>query len=193
MNQFYSLRIESRYHIYITYSLFFTCLDSQATTLHTQSTAQPLHANAPRAPCRHIPSTKDLSLLREYNKKYLGLPNYDPHRAMLGEKFYKSYLSLATVGNDIITDCAPGTNPRASIPTPHQLMTRGFGTPSLSHSFHQEPTFKTTYVVVVKSGFFTPSDIVALHDTLPLLSHILSACTHLRTYNFLWLSAYNPD
>ena len=110
---------------------------------------------------------------------------------MLGENFYNSYRSLAAVGNDISS--APGTNPRASIPTPHQLRTRGFGNPSLSHTFHQEPTFETTYVVVVKSGFFTPSDIVALHDTHPLLSHLLSACTNLRTYNFLWLSEYNPD
>ncbi len=188
MNQFYMLTIESCYHIYITYSLFVTCPDRKETTLHTQSTAQPLHANAPRAPCRHIPSTTDISLLREYNKKYLGLPNYDPHRAMLSEKFYKSYLSLATIGNDISTDCASGTNPRASIPTPHQLKTRGFGNPSPSHTFHQEPTFEMTYVVVVKSGFFIPSDIVALHDTNPLLSHVLSVCTHLRTYNFFWLS-----
>ncbi len=50
-----------------------------------------------------------------------------------------------------------------------------------------------TYVVVIKSGFFTPSDIIALHNTHPLLSHLLSACTHLRTYDFLWLSEYNPD
>ncbi len=110
---------------------------------------------------------------------------------MLSENFYNSYRSLAAVGNDISS--APGTNPCASIPTPHQLRTRGFGNPSLSHTFHQEPTFETTYVVVVKSGFFTPSDIVALHDTHPLLSHLLSACTNLRTYNFLWLSEYNPD
>ena len=71
-------------------------------------------------------------------------------------------------------------------------MRKGFGTPSLSHSFHQEPTFETMYVVVLKSGFFVPSNILVLHDTHPLLSHILSACAHLRTYNFLWLSEYNP-
>ena len=72
-------------------------------------------------------------------------------------------------------------------------MTWGFGTPSPLHTFHQESTFETAYVIIVKSGFFTPSDIIALHDTQPLLLHILSACTHLRTYNFLWLSEYNPN
>ncbi len=70
-------------------------------------------------------------------------------------------------------------------------MTWGFGTPSLSHSFHQEPTFKTTYIVTLKAGFCTPSDIIALHNTHPLLLHLISACVHLRTYNFLWLSEYN--
>ncbi len=79
-----------------------------------------------------------------------------------------------------------------SIPTPHQLMTWGFGTPSLSHSFHQEPTFEMTYVITLKSGFFTPSNIITLHNAHPLLSHLLSACARLHTYDFLWLSEYNP-
>ena len=72
-------------------------------------------------------------------------------------------------------------------------MTWGFGTPSLSHLFHQEPTFETTYVVILKSGFFMPSNIITLHDNHSLLLHLLSICTHLRTYDFLWLSEYNPD
>ncbi len=84
-----------------------------------------MHAHAPHVPCRCIPSTNNISLLREYNKKYLGLPDYDPHQVMLGETFYKSHLSLATIGNDISTDYAHGTKLRASIPTTHQLMTRG--------------------------------------------------------------------
>ncbi len=58
----------------------------------------------PHAPCWCIPSTNDISLLREYNTKYLSLPDYNPHRATLGEEFYSSYLSLATVGNDISTE-----------------------------------------------------------------------------------------
>ena len=144
------------------------------------------------APRRRIPSTNDISLLREYNTKYLGLPDYDPRWATLGEEFYSSYLSLATVGNDISTDSALGKKPCAPRPTPLQLMTKGFGIPSLSHSFHQEPTFETTYVVVLKSGFFTPDNILTLHETHPLLSHTLSACVRLCTYDFLWLSEYNP-
>ena len=123
------------------------------------------------APRRCIPSTNDISLLREYNTKYLGLPDYDPHRAALGEEFYSSYLSLATIGNDISIDNAHGKKPRASIPTPHQLMTRGFGTPSPSHTFHQEPTFKTTYAV--------PSRQASLH--LMTYSHCTThiPCSHI--------------
>ena len=145
----------------------------------------------PHTPHRCIPSTNDISLLREYNTKYLGLPDYDPHRAVLSEEFYSSYLSLATVSNDISTDSAPGKKPCTPKPTPLQLMTKGFGIPSLSHSFHQEPTFETTYVVILKLGFFMPGNILALHNTHPLLSQTLSACVCLCTYNFLWLSEYN--
>jgi len=143
------------------------------------------------APRRRIPSTNDISLIQEYNTKYLGLPDYDPHWAALGEEFYLSYLSLTTISNDISNDRA-SSRPCPPKPTPLQLMTKGFGNPSLSHSFHQEPTFEMTYVVVLKSGFFTPGDILTLHDTHPLLSHTLSACVRLRTYDFLWLSEYNP-
>ena len=160
----------------------------------TTSAISPLikqHAS-PRTPRRGIPSTNDISILREYNTKYLGTPDYDPHRAALGEAFYSSYLSLATVGNDISNDNAHHNTLRALIPKPHQLIKRGFGPPSLSHSFDQEPTFETTYVIVLKAGFFTPSDIVTLHDTHPLLAHLLSSCVHLRTYDFRWLSEYNP-
>ena len=148
--------------------------------------------SSPHTSRRSIPSTNDISLLREYNTKYLGLPDYDPHRAALGEEFYSSYLSLATVGNDISMDNAHHNPHHAQIPTPHQLMKKGFGTSSLSHLFHQEPTFETTYVIVLKAGYFTPSDILTLNDMHPLLAHILSSCVRLHTYDFLWLSEYNP-
>ena len=143
------------------------------------------------APRRRIPLTNDISLLREYNTKYLRLPDYDPHQATLGEEFYSSYLLLATVGKEISNDRASG-RPCTPKPAPLQLMTKGFGIPSLSHLFHQEPTFKTTHVAILKSGFLTPDNILTLHDTHPLLSHRLSACVRLRTYDFLWLSEYNP-
>ena len=48
-------------------------------------------------------------------------------------------------------------------------------------------------MLILKAGFFEPSDILALHGSHPLLSHLLCACVHLRNYDFLWLASYNTD
>ena len=53
-----------------------------------------------------ISSPQDMGLLREFNKKYLGHPDYDPKAASLGKTFYDNYLSLSTVGIDIHTNDA---------------------------------------------------------------------------------------
>ena len=53
--------------------------------------------------------------------------------------------------------------------------------------------FKTAYVLILKLGFFEPTDILALHDCHPLLLHLICACVHLRHHNFLWLAEYNMD
>ena len=41
------------------------------------------------APMHHM------ELLREFNKKYLGHPDYDPKAASLGRTFYDNYLLLS--------------------------------------------------------------------------------------------------
>jgi hypothetical protein len=46
-------------------------------------------------------------------------------------------------------------------------------------------------VLVLKLGFFEPTDIMALHQCHLLLSHLLCACIHLHNYNFIWLAQYN--
>ena len=66
-----------------------------------------------------------------------------------------------------------------------------FGFPSLAHFFLQEPTFKLTYVVILKVEFFSLGDILTFHDTNLLLSHLLSVCINLSNYNFLWLAQYH--
>ena len=42
-----------------------------------------------------------MDLLREFNKKYLGQPDYDPAAASLGKSFYNEYLSLSAVSYEI--------------------------------------------------------------------------------------------
>ena len=43
---------------------------------------------------------------------------------------------------------------------------------------------------MLKVGFFSPSEIIMLHQTHLLLLHLLSLCVHLYDYDFLWLSEY---
>jgi hypothetical protein len=129
-----------------------------------------------------------MDLLREFNKKYLGQSDYDPTAASLGKSFYDKYLSLSAVGNDIRPTTA---SPRP--PSPRDLLRSSFGKTSANHSFVQEACFETSFVIVLKSGFFEPADILALHRCHPLLSHLLCACVHLHRYDFLWLARYNLD
>jgi hypothetical protein len=129
-----------------------------------------------------------MHLLRDFNKKYLGHVDYDPNAASLGKSFYDNYLSLAAVGNDTTHNGKLPPRP----PSPHDPSRSLFGRPSKNHSFLQDACFETSYVIVLKAGFFEPADILALHECHPLLSHMLCACVHLRNYDFLWLWQYNP-
>jgi hypothetical protein len=116
-----------------------------------------------------------MDLLREFNKKYLGQSDYDPAAASLGKLFYNKYLSLSDVGNDIRPTTA---SPRP--PSPRALLRSAFCRPSASHSFVQEARFETSFVIILKSGFFEPAEILALHRCHPLLLHLLCACVHLH-------------
>jgi len=128
-----------------------------------------------------------MRLLRDFNKKYLGHEDYDPNATLFGKSFFDNYLSLAAVGND--TSNNDDTPPWP--PSPCDLSRSLFGRPSKNHSFLQDTCFKTSYVLVLKAGFFEPADILALHECHLLLSHLLRTCVHLRNYDFLWLRQYN--
>jgi len=128
-----------------------------------------------------------MRLLREYNKKYLGYAKYDPLTASLGESFYARYLSLSAVGNDARANDVPST----TRPMPRTLLRSTFGRPSPNHSFHQQACFETAFVAILKLGFFEPTNVLALHDCHPLLSHLISTCVHLRHHDFSWLAEYD--
>jgi hypothetical protein len=91
-----------------------------------------------------------MELLWEFNKKYLGHSDYDPKAAFLGKLLYDNYLSLSAISNDICTNDAPSPQP----PLLCEILCLSFGRPSANHSFYQEARFKTTYVLIIKSGFF---------------------------------------
>jgi hypothetical protein len=130
-----------------------------------------------------------MDLLREFNKKYLGQLDYDPTTVSLGNSLYNAYLSLSAVGNDIRPNATLLPRP----PSPCNPFRSSFGKPSASHSFVQNAWFETSYVLVLKLGFFKPADILALYRCQPLLSHLLCTCVHLRHYDFLWIAQYNLD
>ena len=78
---------------------------------------------APDVPCQRIPSINDISLLREYNAKYLGFMDYNGHQVALGKAFFAPYLSLAPTHNDISICRTHGRAPCEAPPTPNALMT----------------------------------------------------------------------
>ena len=53
------------------------------------------------------------------------------------------------------------------------LLSHSFGALSLPHSLNQEPIFKTAQIVILNAGLYSPSDILMLYETHPLLSHLL--------------------
>jgi hypothetical protein len=128
-----------------------------------------------------------MDLFLELNIKYLGQSDYDSTAASLGKSFYDDYLLLSAIGNDIHTNATSSAWP----PSPRDLLRSSFGKPSASHSFVQDACFKTSYVLILKSGFFEPADILALHGCHPLLLHLLCTCAHLCHHDFLCLAQYN--
>jgi len=70
---------------------------------------------------------------------------------------------------------------------------KSFYDPSTNHSFHQDTCFETTYMLILKSGFFEPFDVLVLHRCHLFLLHLLCACVHLCNCNFLWVAEYNMD
>jgi hypothetical protein len=90
-----------------------------------------------------------MHLLWEFNKKYLGQSDYDPTAASLGKSFYDAYLSISSIGNDIRPNATLSPRPLS----PRDLLCSSFGKPSTSHSFVQGACFKTSYVLILKSGF----------------------------------------
>jgi hypothetical protein len=97
-----------------------------------------------------------MDLLWEFNKKYLSQLDYDPAAASLGKSFYDKYLSLSAISNDIHPNATSSPQP----PSPRDLLHSSFGKPSASHSFVQDACFKTSYMLILKLGFFEPTDIL---------------------------------
>jgi len=49
----------------------------------------------------HIPSSANMEHLHQYNRKYLGIQDYNQHSAQLGENFYNKLCSITPIGKCI--------------------------------------------------------------------------------------------
>ena len=157
------------------------------------------HATASGAPPPAITSTRDLTYLREYNKKFLGDEHFDARAAALGESFFVS-LSCPTVSNDAMvlggplykTHCGD-TSWRRTLPTPQALRTSGFGKPDLLHSFLVQPCLETSLYPILRSGYLGITSLISLCSMHTLILHLASAIVHTRFYDFRWLRNYDVE
>jgi hypothetical protein len=122
----------------------------------------------------------------EFNKKYLGLSDYDTTAAALGESFYSH---LTATCDDILRSVLWTT----SLPSKTALRLTAFGRPDMNHLFTQEASFETCLLPLLKSGYLSAPDTCSLLDTNPLVSHLASSYVSLWSFDFRSLRDYNPD
>lgn len=135
----------------------------------------------------HIRSTNTLQHLREFNKKYLGMEDYDETAAKLGELIYNNL----TLSHNSTYQIKPSW--MRAVPTRHELWRSPFGRPDKNHSFTQESCLETTLVLVLRSGFADPTDLITICELHPLINHLTTNMATLSTYNFTWVRDYNPN
>ena len=123
--------------------------------------------------------------LDEFNKKYLGLADFDTTAASLGEQFY----SRLTASRDDILRESPWTS---SLPSRTTLLRTAFGRPDSNHSFTQEASFETCLLPLLQSGFVDVTTTIALLATHPLVLHLAVSYISLRQYDFRWIRSPDP-
>ena len=127
------------------------------------------------------------SYLREFQKKYLGIANFDDTKAKLGESFY---LALPAVSYDL---SAPDVLWRRTLPTRKELFRTSFGRPSLAHSFHQVPCLETCSYHLLRSGFLDPTSLCTLFDASASVTTLAANIVAFDSYDFRWAQAYNTE
>ena len=125
--------------------------------------------------------------LRAFQKKYLGIENFDATEAKLGEFFYHD---LARVSYDV---SSPDMHWRECIPTRWDLYRSAFGRPSLSHSFHQVPCLDTCSFHLLQSGFLSPVCMCRWFDASPVMARLAATMVAYQRYDFRWAKEYNLE
>ena len=155
--------------------------------LRTPTTAPPPTPLPPTPPPRQptFAASATRRHLDKFNKKYLGLADFDTTAASLGEQFY----SRLTASRDDILRESPWTS---SLPSRTTLLRTAFGRPDSNHSFTQEASFETCLLPLLQSGFVDVTTTIALLATHPLVLHLAISYISLRQYNFRWIRSPDP-
>ena len=155
--------------------------------LRTPTTAPPPTPLPPTPPLRRptFAASATRRHLDEFNKKYLGLADFDTTAASLGEQFY---LRLTASRDDILRE-SPWTS---SLPSRTTLLRTAFGRPDSNHSFTQEASFETCLLPLLRSGFVDVTTTIALLATHPLVLHLAISYISLRQYDFRWIRSPDP-
>ena len=150
------------------------------------------------APAAH-PS--NLSELDKFHKTYLGM---EPTDAINNGKGTPTTTDPARTCRDPISSpfaiptkiynhIGPQPHWKNGLPRPIDLYRQEFGKPDTSHSFTQEACSETTLHLVLKSGFLSATDTLAVHATHPLIAHLDKSRERLANYDFTWIRNYNKN
>ena len=80
-------------------------------------------------------------------------------------------------------------NWRHTIPTPSQLLTKGFGRPDRKHSATQTASFETSILLFLKygSGYLDQATLNTFKDLHPLIHHMHKMIPVMAAYDFTWI------
>jgi len=82
-----------------------------------------------------------------------------------------------------------------NLPTPAELTSKGFGKPSIDHSFTQEAAGETMlfHFLKLRTCFLAAIDLANLLATRPLIAHLYKMMQWYKSLNFLKLREYYLD
>lgn len=82
---------------------------------------------------------------------------------------------------------------KEALPTPAQLLSKGFSKSTKHHSFTQSAAFETITFFVLKSDYLGAHVTAGLWVTHPLLNHMATMIPYYQNYDLTWLKNPQPQ
>ena len=133
---------------------------------------------------------RDTSLLKAFNKKYLGIRTDD---IVIDNRGTNTCDTPTVTSEHPVSNLAQSTDSdlipswKASLPTKASLLTDKFGKPDNSHSFTVQASGETALHLLFKSGYLDKHTTANLHETHPLVKHLDDMRKALSNYDFTWI------